>query len=141
MRGPRRCKRVDIKWFVRVTLPSCLLAPSESPYRVGLNGPCIRVTGPAVHRFSESVLALSGILPRRGGPGRCLGDASSCQALFRPCVMVALRQGEPGEADLPARCCRGLLWHHGTSQLNIACNGLCGAHLLGSCSCVRGTLL
>ena len=116
---------------IRVTLPSRPQWPVY-PSHWACRAPFLRVC---------SRIARSGILPRRGGPGRCLGDASFCQALFRPWLMVALRQGEPGEADLPARCCRGLLWHHGTSQLNIACNGLCGAHLLGSCSCVRGTLL
>ena len=77
VRGPRRCKRVDIKLFVRVTLPSRLLAPSESPYRVGLNGPCIRVTGPAVHRSSESVLALPGV-------AFCQGEGDQGVALATP---------------------------------------------------------
>ena len=81
---------------IRVTLPSRPQWPVY-PSHWACRAPFLRVC---------SRIARSGILPRRGGPGRCLGDATFCQALFRPCVMVALRQGEPGEADLPARCCR-----------------------------------
>ena len=81
---------------IRVTLPSRPQWPVY-PSHWACRAPFLRVC---------SRIARSGILPRRGGPGRCLGDASFCQALFRPWLMVALRQGEPGEADLPARCCR-----------------------------------